>query len=85
MSWCRSGRQRRVLVVEHSDVFTGLLVDEVFGMQRFSQPSLIPQIPQDVEQRMVPFLRGQFIREQAWQVFSPWAVVQSEDFMDLAS
>lgn len=58
-------RQRRVLVVEHSDVFTGLLVDEVFGMQRFSQPSLIPQIPQDVEQRMVPFLRGQFIREQA--------------------
>ncbi|AHG43062.1 type IV pili signal transduction protein PilI [Pseudomonas syringae CC1557] len=78
-------RQRRVMVVEHNELFTGLLVDEVFGMQRFSQPSLIPQIPQEMEQRLVPFLRGQFIREQAWQVFSPWAVVQSGDFMDLAS
>lgn len=66
-------------------MFAGLLVDEVFGMQRFSQLSLIPQTPQDMDQRMVPFLRGQFIREQAWQIFSPWALVQSADFMDLAS
>ncbi|KMY02108.1 protein PilI [Pseudomonas syringae KCTC 12500] len=78
-------KQRRVLVVEHHDVFAGLLVDEVFGMQRFSQLSLIPQTSQDMDQRMVPFLRGQFIREQAWQIFSPWALVQSADFMDLAS
>ncbi|GAB0062640.1 hypothetical protein IBA8401_36700 [Pseudomonas syringae] len=54
-------------------------------MQRFSQLSLIPQTPQDMDQRMVPFLRGQFIREQAWQIFSPWALVQSAEFMDLAS
>ncbi|KPW41807.1 chemotaxis protein CheW [Pseudomonas tremae] len=78
-------KQRRVLVVEHNEVFAGLLVDEVLGMQRFSQLSLIPQTPQDVDQGIAPFLRGQFIREQAWQVFSPWAVVQSADFMDLAS
>ncbi|NVL31129.1 chemotaxis protein CheW, partial [Pseudomonas syringae pv. actinidiae] len=78
-------KQRRVMVVEHNDVFAGLMVDEVFGMQRFSQLSLIPHTPQDVDQRIVPFLRGQFIREQAWQIFSPWALVQSADFMDLAS
>lgn len=28
-------KQRRVLVVEHLDVFAGLIVDEVFGMQHF--------------------------------------------------
>jgi twitching motility protein PilI len=29
-----------VLVVEHDDVFAGLLVDEVFGLQHFAQDSL---------------------------------------------
>jgi twitching motility protein PilI len=28
-------KQRRVLVVDHQDVFAGLTVDEVFGMQHF--------------------------------------------------
>jgi len=78
-----SRKQRRVLVVEHQDSFSGLLVDEVFGMQHFSQLSLMPEAQDVADQRLVPFLRGQFIREQVWQVFSPWALVQSSDFMDV--
>ncbi len=32
-------KQRRVLVVEHDEVFAGLLVDEVFGLQHFARDS----------------------------------------------
>ena len=35
-------KQRRVLVVEHDEVFAGLLVDEVFGLQHFARDSLEP-------------------------------------------
>jgi twitching motility protein PilI len=77
-------KQRRVLVVEHQDVFAGLLVDEVFGMQHFSQLSLMPQAFGEIDQQVAPFLRGQFLREQAWQVFSPFALTRAPHFMDVA-
>ncbi|RRV04898.1 chemotaxis protein CheW [Pseudomonas sp. v388] len=77
-------KQRRVLVVEHRDVFAGLLVDEVFGMQHFSQLSLMPETLGEVDRLIAPFLRGQFLREQAWPVFSPFALTSAPDFMDVA-
>ncbi|MFJ4143433.1 chemotaxis protein CheW [Pseudomonas sp. NPDC089734] len=77
-------KQRRVLVVEHQEVFAGLLVDEVFGMQHFSQMSLMPEALEVPDEAVAPFLRGQFLREQAWFVFSPRALTQSPDFMDVA-
>ena len=77
-------KQRRVLVVEHQDTFAGLLVDEVFGMQHFSQMSLMPEILEEVDRQVAPYLRGQFLREQAWSVFSPFALTSAPDFMDVA-
>lgn len=38
-------KQRRVLVVEHLDVFAGLIVDEVFGMQHFPVDTFSEQLP----------------------------------------
>jgi len=75
-------KQRRVLVVDHNEVFAGLLVDEVFGLQHFAQDSLEP-----VDQAsgpMAAFVKGRFQREQAWQVFSPFALAQSQGFMHVA-
>lgn len=77
-------KERRVLVVEHHDVFAGLLVDEVLGLQHFSQISLMPRQGAEMEDAITPFIRGQFLREQAWLVFSPWALAQSPGFMDVA-
>ncbi|EPJ82277.1 MAG: chemotaxis protein CheW [Pseudomonas sp.] len=78
-------RQRRVLVVEHQDVFAGLIVDEVLGLQHFSQLSLMPPQSGELDSVIAPYIRGQFLREQAWLVFSPWALAQSPGFMDVAS
>lgn len=77
-------KERRVLVVEHQDVFAGLLVDEVLGLQHFSQISLMPRQAADMDDGITPFIRGRFVRDQAWLVFSPWALAQSPGFMDVA-
>ncbi|MBF4555973.1 purine-binding chemotaxis protein CheW [Pseudomonas sp. p50] len=75
-------KQRRVLVIEHSDVFAGLMVDEVFGLQHFAQESLEPT--GFINGPIAPFIKGRFQREQNWQVFSPFALVQSQGFMNVA-
>jgi twitching motility protein PilI len=75
-------RQRRVLVVEHGDMFAGLMVDEVFGLQHFAQDSLEPA--DNGHGPVSAFVTGQFRREQGWQVFSPFALVQSQSFLNVA-
>ncbi|WP_223518064.1 chemotaxis protein CheW [Pseudomonas sp. GL-B-19] len=75
-------KQRRVLVVEHDEVFAGLLVDEVFGLQHFAQDSLEPA--DQWSGPMSAFVKGRFQREQTWQVFSPFALAQSQSFMHVA-
>ncbi|MGJ7518185.1 chemotaxis protein CheW [Pseudomonas baetica] len=75
-------RQRRVLVVEHQEVFAGLLVDEVFGLQHFARDSLEPI--NSLDGPMAPFIQGRFEREQRWQVFSLFALAQSQGFMNIA-
>ena len=75
-------KQRRVLVVEHDEVFAGLLVDEVFGLQHFAQDSL--ESADQWSGPMSAFVKGRFQREQTWQVFSPFALAQSQSFMHVA-
>lgn len=77
-------KQRRVLVIDHQDVFTGLLVDEVLGMQHFNERSLMPESADDNDPLIAPYVQGRFVREQAWRVFSPRRLVQSPGFMDVA-
>lgn len=77
-------KQRRVLVVEYKEVFVGLMVDEVLGMQHFDQASFEPASLDAQDGPAGAFIRGQFEREQRWQVFSPFALAQSPRFMDVA-
>jgi len=77
-------KQRRVLVIDHQDVFVGLLVDEVLGMQHFSERSLMPELLGDSDPDIAPYIQGRFLHEQAWRVFSPRSLVQSPGFMDVA-
>lgn len=74
-------KQRRVLVVEHGEVFAGLMVDEVFGLQHFAQDSLEPVSMADLHGPIAAFVQGRFQREQTWQIFSPFTLAQSQSFM----
>ncbi|WP_347902502.1 chemotaxis protein CheW [Pseudomonas purpurea] len=77
-------KQRRVLVVEHNEVFAGLMVDEVLGMQHFDQGSFRPDAADTAQGSMAAFIKGRFEREQCWQVFSPFALAHSQSFMNVA-
>ncbi|RMP62687.1 hypothetical protein ALQ18_03312 [Pseudomonas marginalis pv. marginalis] len=76
----KAHKQRRVLVVEFNDLFVGLLVDEVVGMQHFAQDALLTSASPDA-----PFIQGQFDGDRLWQVFSPFALAQAPGFMDVAA
>lgn len=76
-------KKRRLLVVEHQDVFAGLTVDEVFGMQHFPVDGFSEQVPA-LEEQVRPFVHGVFQREKQWLVFSPHSLAKDQGFLDVA-
>ncbi|WP_150911635.1 chemotaxis protein CheW [Marinobacter halotolerans] len=80
----RSHRERRVLVVEQGDVFSGLVVDSVSGMQYFAVDSHVAS-PQGVPASVQPFVNGGYERnEEIWKVFSAADLLGDERFLDVA-
>ncbi|WP_213878458.1 chemotaxis protein CheW [Pseudomonas sp. dw_358] len=77
-------KERRVLVVDHQDIFAGLLVDEVSGLQHFAPHNLDLSPAPALEPAVAPYVQGVFRRELAWHVFSPFALVQAAAFRDVA-
>ncbi|MFB4392465.1 MULTISPECIES: chemotaxis protein CheW [unclassified Pseudomonas] len=78
------GKQRRVLVLDVEDLFAGLLVDEVVGLQHFALSSLALEPPYPLLGAAAPFVQGHFPREHNWAIFSPFALAQAPGFLDVA-
>lgn len=80
----RSPRERRVLVIEKGDKFSGLVVDSVSGMQYFAASSHVAS-PQGVPESVQPFVNGGYERnEEIWKVFSAAELVGDDRFLDVA-
>jgi twitching motility protein PilI len=61
--------QRKVMVIDHGDLFSGLLVDEVLGIQHFSKASYETKLT-DIADGLLPYVQGGFNRMgQPWHVF----------------
>jgi twitching motility protein PilI len=73
-----------VLVLDHDDLFVGLLVDEVLGLQHFALDSLQLSPPQPLIRAAARFVQGHFPRERNWAIFSPFALAQAPGFLDVA-
>lgn len=74
----------RVLVVDHNDVFTGLVVDEVLGMKHFMNDEFVSN-EEDVEDLLKPYTRNGFQRdEQYWGLFSLHALAEMPQFLQAA-
>lgn len=77
-------RERRVLVIDQGKLFSGLIVDDVLGMQYFSVDSHMPE-PEESTAAVKPFLRGAYQRsDEVWNVFSTLALAENEQFLDVA-
>ncbi|MFW5823538.1 MAG: chemotaxis protein CheW [Marinobacter sp.] len=80
----RSSRDRRVLVVEQDDIFTGLVVDDVAGMQYFAEDSFVSR-PREVHEAIAPFVLGGYVRDdEIWNVFSTFTLIDDERFLDVS-
>ena len=80
-----SGRNTRVVVVNHREIPAGLMVDEVLGFRRFAAPEFNAEPPPTVI-RCDSYLAGAFRRGgEVWPVLSLKSLVESQSFLQAAS
>lgn len=76
-------KQRRVLVLDRDEVFVGLLVDELFGMQHFPVSDFTTSVPALTE-GFRPFVVGAYAGEQVSMIFNFQALARDQAFLDVA-
>lgn len=76
--------QRKVIVVDHSTVFSGLIVDQVLGIEQFTRSQYRAQ-PMDSHSPFAPYNHGRFFKnQQEWLVFMPSLLAQDPRYIDAA-
>lgn len=78
-------KQQRVLALEYGDLYSGLIVSEVHGMQHFPVDSFHTDIADELAP-MRPFIAGAYRQnERDWAVFSPFKLARDERFFNAAA
>ena len=76
--------QRKVMVIDHDNVFSGLLVDQVIGIEQFTQDQYRPEAIEP-NSPFAPYNHGKFFKdEQDWYVFMPSLLTQDLQYTDAA-
>lgn len=78
-------KNHRVLSLEVGDLYTGLIVNEVHGMQHFPVDTFSDSVPEGVEP-LSSFLAGSYqLNGDTWVVFSTFKLAQNTEFMNAAA
>jgi twitching motility protein PilI len=84
MSYTPQPHINRILVLEHADIFCGLIVDQVFGMMQLETDRFRPLIPATVTKSIQAFLAGTWREsERMWLVFSLLALCKANEFKQI--
>lgn len=76
--------RRRLVVIDQGDVFSGLVVDEVLGMQHFPVGNYAKEGNVTLPE-IQPYVQGAFVRdERVWSVFLLSRLVEDPRFMQAA-
>ncbi|PID43743.1 MAG: chemotaxis protein CheW [Proteobacteria bacterium] len=79
-----SNREKRILVIERGDIFSGLIVDGVQGMQYFAVDRY-RRYADNVPRSLAGFVHGSYLKnDEEWKVFSTTALSQDEKFLDVS-
>lgn len=77
--------QRRVLVIEKADIYLGLIVDDVFGMQHFNVDTFRLDGGLDVAS-MANYIQGGYQQGQRhWVLFRPAQLIEDNNFYTVAA
>lgn len=75
------GQRKRILVIDHDDIFSGLIVDEVLGMQHFPVVDF-QQEASGVFPEIAPYVRGCFQRDgRVWYVLLMSRLIEDPRFI----
>lgn len=76
--------QRKVIVIDHDAVFSGLLVDQVLGIEQFNRDQYRAEAI-DSQSPFAPYNHGKFVKDQQeWFVFMPSLLAQDQRYIDAA-
>lgn len=77
--------KHRVLVLEMGELFAGLVVSEVYGMQYFPTDLGMVDLPESV-QHLAPYSKGAYEQHGlVWMTFSPFNLVRDPRFFNAAA
>ncbi|MBV1885018.1 MAG: chemotaxis protein CheW [Gammaproteobacteria bacterium] len=77
-------RTRRLLVIDEGELYSGLLVDELYGMQHFPADELVEYVAEEHEGTQ-QFIQGGYRREdELWKIFSLRTIAANPDFLHVA-
>ncbi len=74
--------QKKVLVVDKDKLFSGLLVDNVLGIQQFTENHYRDE-PLPDNSPLLPYTHGKFVKDgQEWVVFMPSLLSHNKNYAD---
>jgi len=74
----------RVLVVDYNGIYSGLVVDEVYGLKHFMEDEFTEE-DCGVEHCLQPYIQNAYRRnEKVWWIFSLFALAESPQFLQVA-
>lgn len=78
-------KKRRLLVLEKNDVYSGLIVDEIMGMQHFPDADYTLDLPEHYAATAALLEGGYRVGNDVWAVFHLHKLVDDIRFMNVAS
>lgn len=83
-STAQQDKRRRLLVIDQGELYTGLAVDDVYGMQHFDVETYSEE-PGDLDEMVVPYIEGAYQRDgEQWPVFSLMQLANDPRFLQVA-
>jgi twitching motility protein PilI len=75
----------RVLVIDYDGIYSGLVVDEVYGLKHFMESEHTDEAP-EVDGFLLPFIRNGYRRDgRVWREFSLFALADTAQFLQTAA
>jgi twitching motility protein PilI len=79
-------KAQRLLVIDRQNLYAGLWVDAVYGMQYFPVHSRSDSVPINLPEQLRDFTEGYFdVDGRQWIVFHPLMLCQEPHFLDVAT
>jgi twitching motility protein PilI len=76
-----TGEKSRVLVIDHNGIYSGLVVDEIYGLKHFLDSEHTDEDP-GVDELLLPYIRAGYRRDgKIWGEFSLCALADTPRFI----